>query len=108
MLFEYLKLVEIAILSVMGGVEHAFTFSTLNFMKSKLKNQLTVCLDMVVRMYMQEFDKIRISHFILPLFDEGHSGWSYRCLISFGNIGLHYVVSNNKFYPLINNSLLCQ
>lgn len=70
-MFEYLKLVEIAILGVMGGVDHECTFSTLNFMKSKLKNRLTTCQDMVVRIYVQEFDKIRISHFILPLFDEG-------------------------------------
>jgi hypothetical protein len=70
-LFEYFKLVEIAILGVMGGVEHECTVSTLNFMKPKLRNRLTTCLDMVVRMYVQEFDKIRISHFILPLFDEG-------------------------------------
>jgi hypothetical protein len=50
-LFEYLKLVEIAILGVMGGVEHECTFSTLNFMKSQLRNQLTTCLDKVVRIY---------------------------------------------------------
>jgi hypothetical protein len=36
-----------------------------------------------------------------------HYGWSYRCLIGFGDIGLHYVVNNNKLYPLIDNSLLC-
>ncbi len=71
MLFEYFKLVEIAILGVMGSVEHECAFSKLNFMKSKLRNQLIICLDMVVRMYVQEFDKIRISHFILSLFDEG-------------------------------------
>lgn len=70
-LFKYLKLVEIVIFGVMGSVEHECTFSTLNFKKSKSRKRLITCLDMVVRMYVQEFDKIRISHFILSLFDEG-------------------------------------
>ncbi len=45
----------IIIVMVLGNVEDERTFSTLTFMKSKLKNQLTTHLDLVVRMYAQDF-----------------------------------------------------
>jgi len=40
---------------VLGNVEDERTFSTLTFMKSKLKNRLTTHLDLVVKTYAQEF-----------------------------------------------------
>ncbi len=49
------RLIELAIIMVLGNVEDERTFSTITFMKSKLRNQLTTHLDFVVRMYAQEF-----------------------------------------------------
>ncbi len=54
-MFELFKLVELIIVMVLGSVEDERTFSTLTFMKSKLRNQLTTHLDLVVRMYAQDF-----------------------------------------------------
>jgi hypothetical protein len=53
--FEYFKLVELAIVAVLGSVENELIFSTVTFMKSKLRNQLITNLDLVVRMYVQDF-----------------------------------------------------
>ncbi len=53
-IFEYLKLIELAIVVVLGSVDDKHTFSTINFMKSKLNNQLATNLDLVVRMYDQD------------------------------------------------------
>jgi 2-C-methyl-D-erythritol 4-phosphate cytidylyltransferase len=39
-LSEYLKLAEVAIVLVLGSVEDEYTFSTLSFMKDKLRNRL--------------------------------------------------------------------
>jgi len=39
----------------LGSVEDERTFSTFIFMKSKLRNQLTTHLDLVVKMYAQDF-----------------------------------------------------
>jgi hypothetical protein len=52
--FEYMKLVELTIVFVLRNVNDKHTFSTINFMKSKLRNQLTTNLDLVVRMYVQD------------------------------------------------------
>jgi hypothetical protein len=46
--FEYLKLVELVIIMVLGNVEDERTFSIINFMNSKLCNHLIVHLDLVV------------------------------------------------------------
>jgi hypothetical protein len=54
-MFELFKLVELVIVMVLGSVEDERTFSTLTFMKSKLRNRLTTHLDLVVRMYAQDF-----------------------------------------------------
>jgi len=54
-IYEYSKLIELAIVAILGSVENERTFSTITFMTSKLKNQLTINLDMVVRMYAQDF-----------------------------------------------------
>jgi hypothetical protein len=48
-IFEYFKL-----LVILGSVEDE-TFSIITFMKSKLRNQLTTNLDLVVRIYVQDF-----------------------------------------------------
>jgi hypothetical protein len=53
-LLEYLKLVELAIIMVLGSVEDERTFSNVNFLKSKLQNQLTIHLDLVVKMFAQK------------------------------------------------------
>jgi len=52
---EYFKLVELTIVVILGSVENEHSFSTITFMKSKLRNQLTINLDMVVKMYAQDF-----------------------------------------------------
>jgi hypothetical protein len=54
-MFELFKLVELVIVMVLGSVEDERTFSTLTFMKSKLRNRPTTHLDLVVRMYAQDF-----------------------------------------------------
>jgi hypothetical protein len=54
-MFELFKLVELIIIMVLGDVEDERIFSTLTFMKSKLKNQLTTHLDLIVKMYAQDF-----------------------------------------------------
>jgi hypothetical protein len=51
MLLEYLKLVQLAIIMVLGSVEDGMTFSNVNFLKSKLWNQLTIHLDLVVKTF---------------------------------------------------------
>jgi hypothetical protein len=53
-IFEYMKLIELAIIIVLGSVDDKHTFSTINFMKSKLKNQLITNFDLVVGMYVQD------------------------------------------------------
>jgi hypothetical protein len=54
-LLEYLKLVELAVIMVLGSVEDERTFSNVNFLKLKLQNQLTIHLDLVVKMFAQNF-----------------------------------------------------
>jgi hypothetical protein len=41
--------------TILGSVEDERTFSTLNYMKSKVRNNLQEHLDLVVRMYGQNF-----------------------------------------------------
>jgi hypothetical protein len=54
-IFEYFKLVELKIVVVLGSVEDEHTFFTITFMKSKLRNRLITNLDLVVKMYVQNF-----------------------------------------------------
>ncbi len=54
-MYKIFKLVELVIVMVLGSVEDDRTISTLTFMKSKLRSQLTTHLDLVVRMYAQDF-----------------------------------------------------
>ncbi len=57
-LLEFLKLMEIVIVMVVGSVEDERTFSIVNFMKSKLCNCLTTHSNLVVWMYAQFFYKL--------------------------------------------------
>ena len=54
-LSEYLKIAELAVVTVLGSVEDERTFSTLNFMKNKLRNRLSTHLPVVVGMHAQDF-----------------------------------------------------
>jgi hypothetical protein len=54
-LSEYLTLAEIAIVLVLGSVEDERTFSTLSFMKDRVRNRLETHLPMVVTMHSQSF-----------------------------------------------------
>jgi hypothetical protein len=48
---EYLKLVDITVVLVLGYVKEERTFSTLAFMKDKLHNKLGPHLDTIVHMF---------------------------------------------------------
>ena len=50
-----MKVDEIAHVQVLGSVEDERTFNSLSFLKSKLRNQLTTHLDLVVHMFAQDF-----------------------------------------------------
>jgi hypothetical protein len=52
---EYLKVAEIACVQVLGSVEDERTFSTLSFIKNRLRNRLTVNLETYAAMYAQHF-----------------------------------------------------
>jgi hypothetical protein len=54
-LSEFIKVAEIAVTAVLGSVEDERTFSTLAFMKSKLRNRLGSHLDTAVKMFSQPF-----------------------------------------------------
>jgi len=54
-LSEFLKLAEIACVQVLGSVEDERTFSTLTFIKNRLRNRLTTHLELAVAMFAQRF-----------------------------------------------------
>lgn len=54
-LSEFMKITELAVVSVLGSVEDERTFSTLSFMKNKLRNRLSTHLPLVVSMHAQQF-----------------------------------------------------
>ena len=54
-LSELLKIAEVAAITVMDSIEDERTFSTLNYMKSKVRNNLDDHLDLVVYMFGQSF-----------------------------------------------------
>ena len=54
-LSEYFKVAKIAIAAVLGSVEDERTFSTLSFMKSKLRNRLRGHMDTCVKLFSQSF-----------------------------------------------------
>jgi hypothetical protein len=54
-LSEFNKVAEIAVTAILGSMEDERTFSTLGFMKSKLRNRLGSHLDTTVKMFSQPF-----------------------------------------------------
>jgi len=54
-LSEFFKVAEIAITAVLGSVANERTFSTLSFMKSKLRNRLVGHVDTCVKLFSQDF-----------------------------------------------------
>jgi hypothetical protein len=50
-----MKIAELAVVTVFGSVEDERTFSTLSFIKNKLRNRLSTHLPLVVGMHAQEF-----------------------------------------------------
>jgi hypothetical protein len=54
-LSEFMKITELAVVIVLGSVEDERTFSTLSFMKNKLRNRLSINLPLVVGMHAQQF-----------------------------------------------------
>lgn len=54
-LLEFFKVAEVAICAVLGSMEDERTFSTLNFMKSKLHNRLSGHIDTCVKLFSQDF-----------------------------------------------------
>jgi hypothetical protein len=52
-MFEYFKVVEMAMVQVLGSIENERISSTFSFTKSKLRNQLVKHLPIVVGMYFQ-------------------------------------------------------
>jgi hypothetical protein len=52
-LSEFVKVAEVVVVTVYGSVEDECTFSTLNYMKSKVRNNLDDHLDLVVCMFGQ-------------------------------------------------------
>jgi hypothetical protein len=52
---NFFKLAKIGIVQMLGSVEDEHTFSTLSFIKSKLKNRFNEYLHIVVGMYFQIF-----------------------------------------------------
>jgi len=70
-LSEFLKLVEITTVMVVGCVKDEKTLSTVNFMKSKLHNHLTTHLDLVVRMYEKKIYKLKTFPFYIAIKEWG-------------------------------------
>lgn len=58
-LSEFIKVAEVAITAILGSVEDERTFSTLSFMKSKVRNRLAGHLDACVKLYAQDFFTLR-------------------------------------------------
>jgi hypothetical protein len=52
---KYVKSAELAMVQIISNMEDEKCFSTLAFMKSKLRNKLTTHLPIVVRMFTQQF-----------------------------------------------------
>jgi hypothetical protein len=54
-LFEFMTVVELVMVQIMGSIEDERTFLTLTFMKTRLWNRLCEHLDLVVHMFAQPF-----------------------------------------------------
>jgi hypothetical protein len=68
-LSKFLKLVEISIAITLGSIEDKQTFSTLSYIKDKLRNYLIVYLDMVIRMYAQKIYYLSTFPFYIAIRD---------------------------------------
>jgi hypothetical protein len=66
-LLEWLKLVEPSMVMVLSTMEDERCFSNLFFTKSKLKNQLTTHLDLVVKIYARNFYTMETFPFTVAL-----------------------------------------
>jgi hypothetical protein len=60
-MLEYIKLVELAIVQVISSIEDEQCFFRLTFMKFKLRNQLTMHLELNIWMFNQKFSPWRTS-----------------------------------------------
>jgi hypothetical protein len=87
-MYEYFRLVELAIVMVLGSVEDERTFFTFIFMKSKLKNQLTNHFDLVMKMYTQDFFTLQSFPFYMATIEWNEKkyamGWSYKLCMQYG------------------------
>ena len=54
-LSKYMKITELAVVTILGSVEDKRTFSTLSFMKNKLRNCLSTHLPLLVGIHAQQF-----------------------------------------------------
>ena len=73
-LSEFLKVAELGIVMVMGSVQDERTFSTVSFMKTKVRNRLTTHLPIVVGMKTQNFFNINS----FP-YDAAYERWRAAC-----------------------------
>ncbi len=87
-MYESFRLVELVIVMVFGNVEDEKTLSTLIFMKSKLRNWLTTHLDLVVRMYTQDFFTLQSFPFYMAIIEwneeKSTTSWSYNLCMWYG------------------------
>jgi len=58
--FEFIKIVELAMVQIMGLLKEERMFSTFMFMKTKLQNWFCECLDLVVCIFAQLFYIVNI------------------------------------------------
>ncbi len=65
-LSEFMKVVELAMVRIMGSMEDEKTFFTLTFMKTKLQNRLCEHLDLVVLCMRNLFTLWILFHMIMP------------------------------------------
>jgi hypothetical protein len=70
-LSEFMRLAKIAITTVLGSVEDERTFSSLKFIKSRLRNRLEGNLDTVVRVFSQ-------GYYNLETFPYADAYWQWR------------------------------
>jgi hypothetical protein len=59
---KYLKLVEIAMVQVLSSIKDETYFSNLNFIKSKFCNCLTMHLNLMIKMFIQQFYMLKNFH----------------------------------------------
>ncbi len=77
-LSKFMKVAKLVVVQVMGSVEDERTFSTLTFMKTRLRNRLCEHLDLVVCMFVQPFytiDTFPYDDVILAQIDEKKKGF---------------------------------